>query len=266
VVPEEAGHDVIEMSTVEEDREQPFVEFSQTRDPALRSALVEENMPLALHLARRFAHRGESLEDLEQVAALALVNAVDRYDPVHATAFAAYATRTILGELKRHFRDKGWMVRPPRRIQELCLELNRELERLTQTVGRSPTIRELAHAVGASEADVIEALDAAESYWAVSLDAPTAEGDSLGSRIGESDVEFDAVEQRASLAEQLSGLPEREQTILRLRFFDGLTQSEIAVAVGLSQMHVSRLLRTSLTTLRRAYGELTLGDVAEFDD
>lgn len=265
LVPEEAAADVIEMSAIEDDHEQPFVEFSETRDPKLRSRLVEQNMPLALHLARRFAHRGEALEDLEQVAALALVNAVDRYDPVHATTFAAYATRTILGELKRHFRDKGWMVRPPRRIQELCLELNRELERLTQSNGRSPTIRELAAAVGASEDDVIEALDAAESYWAVSLDAPTAEGESLGARIGGDDDEFASVEQRASLEVQLSALPEREQTILRLRFFEGLTQSEIAAAVGLSQMHVSRLLRSSLITLRRAYGDLTLSDVAGFD-
>ena len=254
------------MSTLDEERERPFVEYSRTRDAALRARLIEENLALAHSLARRFANRGESRDDLEQVAAMALVHAVDRYDASHGTAFAAFATRTILGELKRHFRDKGWMVRPPRRIQELCLELNRELESLTQRLGRSPTIPELAAAVDATEADVLEALDAAESYWAVSLDAPTPEGDTLGARVGGSDTGYDGVVQRATLDPPIAALSPRERRILRLRFVDGLTQSEIATAVGVSQMHVSRLLRTALVALREAYGDQTLDDVAELTD
>jgi RNA polymerase sigma-B factor len=158
------------------------------------------------------------------------------------------------------------MLRPPRRIQELCLELNRELGSLTQRLGRSPTIPELAAAVDATEADVIEALDAAESYWAVSLDSPTADGETLGTQVGARDVAFDAVDERVSLFSHLEALPERQRLIVQLRFVDGLTQSEIGARVGLSQMHVSRLLRTALTTLREAFGDQSMGDVAEFKD
>lgn len=253
-------------NTLEGDQERAFVEFRASRDPALRDRLIELNLPLARHLARRFAHRGEPREDLEQVAAMALCKAVDRFEPEREVSFGAYATRTVLGELKRHFRDKGWTVRPPRRIQELCLELNREIESLTQQLGRAPTIKDLALATDASEADVIEALDAAESYWAASLDAPTADGDTVGSRIGSEDTALGIVEQRASLSPHLDALPPREQLILRLRFVDGLTQSEIAEHVGLSQMHVSRLLRSSLSALRAAYGEQSLDDVADIND
>ena len=228
----------------------------------VRERRIAEYLALSASLARRFARRGEPLEDLEQVAALALVKAADRFDPSQNVAFGAYATRSILGELKRHFRDKGWAVRPPRRIQELCLELNREIESQTHSRGRAPTVPELARALEATEEDVIEALEASESYWLASLDAPSPDGDPLGARLGDGDPELLAAEQRVALDPLLEALAPRERRIVRLRFVDGLTQSEIAARLGLSQMHVSRLLRTSLETLR-ATGRESLGDVTD---
>ena len=254
------------MSTLDEGQHEGFDDFAATKDTQLRERLIQENLPLASHLAHRFAHRGEPMDDLKQVASLALVNAVDRFDPGRDVAFAAFATRTIVGELKRHFRDKGWTVRPPRRIQELCLELNRSIEALTHDLGRSPTVPELAAATDASEADVIEALDAAESYWVASLDAPTVDGGTVGSHVGGADLGLEAVERRASLSPHLEQLPARERQILQLRFVDGLTQTEIAEHVGLSQMHVSRLLKASLASLRAAYGDQQMRDVVELPD
>jgi RNA polymerase sigma-B factor len=260
---EEAIRRVTDAEDLDGEQDEAFVEFRASRDPRLRSALIEQNLPLATHLARRFSHRGEPIEDLEQVAAMALCKAVDRFEPEREVSFGAYATRTIIGELKRHFRDKGWAVRPPRRIQELCLELNREIGALTQRLGRAPTIKDLAQATEVPEADVIEALDASDSYWAASLDAPTADGEPLGSHLGSIDAALDAAEQRATLLPHLDALAPRERRIVLLRFVDGLTQSEIAQQVGLSQMQVSRLLRTSLTALRASYGNQTLDDVID---
>ncbi|HLM94808.1 MAG TPA: SigB/SigF/SigG family RNA polymerase sigma factor, partial [Acidimicrobiales bacterium] len=219
-------------------------------DPAAREELITSNLGLAHQLARRFLHRGEPLEDLVQVASVALVKSADRFDPARGVDFAAFATRTIIGELKRHFRDKGWAVRASRRVQELYLELGHATAALAQQLGRNPTVAELAEATGAGEEAVIEAIEAGQGYRAASIDATESEDDPLSARLGEHDGNYDSVEDRALLGPALATLPPREQSILRMRFVDGLTQSEIAVAVGVSQMHVSRLLSSSLEKLR----------------
>ena len=224
-------------------------------DPTEREELIEANLGLATQLARRFLHRGEPYEDLVQVASVALIKSVDRYDPARGVDFAPFATRTIIGELKRHFRDKGWAVRASRRVQELYLELGHSSAALVQQLGRNPTVPELAEATGASEEAVIEALEAGQGYRAASIDASESEDDPLLARLGEHDTSYDSVEDRALLGPALATLPVREQSILRMRFVEGLTQSEIAEAVGVSQMHVSRLLTSSLQKLRDGIGE-----------
>ncbi len=230
-----------------------FVEYRRTRDRRLRDELVEAHVPLARFLARRFDHRGESADDLLQVALLGLLKAVERFDSDRRLQFSTFATPTIVGELKRHFRDKGWAVRVPRRLQELHLQLAREVGSLTQELRRSPTPGDVARRLGVFEEDVIEAIEAGGMYRLTSLDGTVAsedEGTDLGSMIGEDDVEYERVEQRAQLSVLLDTLPRRERRIVYLRFFDGLTQSEIAARVGISQMHVSRLLARSLHQLR----------------
>jgi RNA polymerase sigma-B factor len=217
---------------------------------AARDAMITENLGLAHQLARRFLHRGEPLEDLVQVASVALVKSVDRFDPDRGVDFAAFATRTIIGELKRHFRDKGWAVRASRRVQELYLELGHATSTLVQQLGRSPTVAELAQMTGSSEEAVLEAIEAGQGYRAASIDP-------LSARMGERDARFDSVEERALLAPALARLPAREQSILRMRFVQGLTQSEIAVTIGVSQMHVSRLLAASLNELRQHIGNVS---------
>jgi RNA polymerase sigma-B factor len=229
--------------------------------PEEREEMITRNLGLAHQLARRFLHRGEPLDDLVQVASVALVKSVDRFDPGRGVDFAAFATRTIIGELKRHFRDKGWAVRASRRVQELYLELGHATSTLVQELGRSPTVTELARTTGASEEAVIEAIEAGQGYRAASIDASENEDDPLSARLGEVDVHFDSVEDRALLGPALAALPVREQSILRMRFIDGLTQSEIAVEIGVSQMHVSRLLSASLEKLRDAIGHMSGGVV-----
>jgi RNA polymerase sigma-B factor len=221
---------------------------------AVRDAMITENLGLAHQLARRFLHRGEPLEDLVQVASVALVKSVDRFDASRGVDFAAFATRTIIGELKRHFRDKGWAVRASRRVQELYLELGHATSTLVQQLGRSPTVAELAQMTGSTEEAVLEAIEAGQGYRATSIDASENEDDPLSARMGERDAHYDAVEERALLAPALAMLPQREQTILRMRFVQGLTQSEIATTIGVSQMHVSRLLAASLEELRQHIG------------
>jgi RNA polymerase sigma-B factor len=219
-----------------------------------RDEMITANLGLAQQLARRFLHRGEPLDDLVQVASVALVKSVDRFDPARGVDFAAFATRTIIGELKRHFRDKGWAVRASRRVQELYLELGHATSTLQQQLGRSPTVAELAQTTGATEEAVIEAIEAGQGYRATSIDAAVTDDDPLSARLGDVDARFDSVEERALLAPALAELAPREQSILRMRFVEGLTQSEIAQAVGVSQMHVSRLLATSLEQLRKRIG------------
>jgi RNA polymerase sigma-B factor len=243
---------------VTEEREElrrRFAEYARTRDDSLRDHLVNAHLGLAEYLARRFANRGEPLDDLVQVASIGLVKAVDRFDPERAVEFSTYATHTIVGELKRHFRDKGWAVRAPRRLQELYLRLGQVVATLSQQLGRSPTVAELAAEVQASEEEVLEALEAGQAYRFASLDAPAPGPDddgsaTLASQMGEDDLTMAAAEDRAALAPLLAKLAPREQRILFLRFFQGLTQSEIASQLGISQMHVSRLLARSLAQLR----------------
>jgi len=230
-----------------------FVEYRRTGDRELRNRIVEEHMRLADFLARRFAHRGESVEDLRQVALVGLLKAVERFEPDRGLQFSSFATPTITGELKRHFRDRGWAVRVPRRVQELHLELDRTVADLSQDLCRSPTPAEIAQKAGVLEEAVLESMEAGSLYRLASIDAgsPTG-GDTTPSpaqRLGTLDQELSAVEDRVTVREMLSMLPEREQRIVYLRFFEGLTQSEIAQQVGISQMHVSRLLVRSLETL-----------------
>ena len=230
-----------------------FVEYQRTRDRRVRDELVEMHIPLARFLARRFDHRGESADDLLQVALLGLLKAVERFDPERGLQFSTFATPTIVGELKRHFRDKGWAVRVPRRMQELHLQLANAVGTLTQEFGRSPTPADVAVHLGVSEEEVLEAMEAGGLYRLTSLDGTAASDDDsteLTSMIGEDDPEYERVEQRSQLYAMLGTLPERERTIVYLRFFGGLTQSEIAARIGISQMHVSRLLSRSVAQLR----------------
>ncbi|MHB8329751.1 MAG: SigB/SigF/SigG family RNA polymerase sigma factor [Acidimicrobiales bacterium] len=229
-----------------------FVAFARHRDPSLRGELIEAHVGLAEHLARRFTHRGEPYDDLVQVSSLGLIKAVDRFDPQRGVEFTTFATKTILGELKRHFRDKGWAIRAPRRVQELYLHLGQAIGQLSQELGRSPTIRDLAAETGASEDDVIEALEAGQAYRSNSLDSAGPDGVGVEAWLGVDDERFGDAEWRAVLLPHLETLAQREREILRLRFSDGLTQSEIAGRVGISQMHVSRLITRSLATLRDA--------------
>jgi RNA polymerase sigma-B factor len=227
-----------------------FVEFAKTRDDGLRDKLVEAHLGLAHQLARRFSNRGEPLDDLVQVASVGLIKSVNRFDPGREVEFSTFATRTILGELKRHFRDKGWAIRAPRRVQELYLELAPATSALAQELGRPPSVAELATRVGASEESVLEALEAGQAYRTTSLEVPNRQEETLERRLGTEDFKFAGVEDRATLEPALAKLPHREREILRMRFMDGLTQSEIAHRVGISQMHVSRLITSSLGRLR----------------
>ena len=235
-----------------------FTEFSATRDPALRDQLIEAHLGLAEYLARRFNNRGEPLDDLVQVASVGLLKAVDRFEPDRGVEFSTYATHTIVGELKRHFRDKGWAVRAPRRMQELYLRLGKIVSSLSQELGRSPTIQEMAAEAQVTEEAVLEAMEAGQAYRFASLDAPSPgedDNDTMAAHLGAEDPELIDVEHRAALSPLIAKLPAREQKILQLRFFGGLTQSEIASRLGISQMHVSRLLARSLAQLRVAATE-----------
>jgi RNA polymerase sigma-B factor len=230
-----------------------FETYRRTGDRRLRDELVEEHAPLAQFLAGRFANRGEPRDDLVQVALVGLFKSVERFDPGRGLQFSTFATPTILGELKRHFRDRGWAVRVPRRVQELHLQLGRIVSALGQEEGRSPTPAEVAERAGVSEEAVLEAMEAGSLYRLVSLDGsvtPDDEGGELMACLGAEDSGFRRIEHRSEIAELLNVLPERERRIVELRFFDSLTQSEIAERVGVSQMHVSRLLTRSLERLR----------------
>jgi RNA polymerase sigma-B factor len=232
-----------------------FAELALTGDRRLRDELVEAHIGLAEYLARRFSNRGEPLDDLVQVALIGLVKAVNRFDPNRGVEFSTYATHTIAGELKRHFRDKGWAVRAPRRMQELYLRLTQVVSSLGQQLGRSPTIAELATQTQVSEEEVLEALEAGQAYRFASLDVPkggSEDGDTIGEGLGEDDPDLANAESRVVLSPLMAKLAPRQRQIIRLRFFEGLTQSEIASRLGISQMHVSRLLARSVAELRAA--------------
>jgi RNA polymerase sigma-B factor len=219
----------------------------------IRDALVEGHLPLVEYLARRFAGRGEPLDDLVQVATIGLIKAIDRFDPERGVEFSTYATPTIAGEIKRHFRDKGWAVRVPRRLQELKLALTRATSDLTQELNRAPTVAELAKHLKLSEEEILEGLESAHAYSTVSLDAPDSDDDdgpAVSDSLGMVDDALEGVEYRESLKPLLEALPPREKRILVLRFFGGMTQSQIAAELGISQMHVSRLLARTLAKLR----------------
>ncbi|QNP65241.1 RNA polymerase sigma factor SigF [Streptomyces genisteinicus] len=218
----------------------------------LRNRLVRMHLPLVEHLARRFRNRGEPLDDLTQVATIGLIKSVDRFDPERGVEFSTYATPTVVGEIKRHFRDKGWAVRVPRRLQELRLALTTATAELSQQHGRSPTVHELAERLGISEEEVLEGLESANAYSTLSLDVPDTDDESpaVADTLGAEDEALEGVEYRESLKPLLEGLPPREKRILLLRFFGNMTQSQIAQEVGISQMHVSRLLARTLAQLR----------------
>lgn len=221
--------------------------------PALRDKAIEAWLPLANHLAHRYSGRGEPTDDLAQTAAVGLIKAIDKFDPSRGVDFAGYAIPTIIGELKRHFRDRTWDIRVPRRLQELRLAISDANSTLLQILGRSPTVADIAAHLEITEEEVLEGLEGARAYNAVSLSTPTGDGDratELGDMLGGEDGEFELAELRVALGPALATLDEREQKILTLRFYGNLTQSQIAEQIGVSQMHVSRLLARALTKLR----------------
>ncbi|MEJ2870724.1 SigB/SigF/SigG family RNA polymerase sigma factor [Actinomycetospora sp. OC33-EN08] len=224
----------------------------------LRDELVRGHLPVAQHIARRFSRRGEPEEDLEQVATLGLINAVDRYDPARGTDFLSYAVPTITGEVRRHFRDQAWSMRVPRRLKDLNVTLSSAMSQMSQSLGRAPTAAELAEHLSLPKEEVLEALEASNAYRSGSLDEMLVDDPDSGTvsdLLGEADAALEKVEYQQSLAPLLAALPQRERTIIMLRFFKNMTQSQIAAEVGISQMHVSRLLARTLMQLRDGLGE-----------
>jgi RNA polymerase sigma-B factor len=251
------------MRVMDRNVETLLIAYHRDGDANAREQILIDLMPLVRALASRYAGRGEPLEDLVQVGALGLIKAVDRFDVDRGVEFTSYAIPTIVGEIRRHFRDKAWAMHVPRRLKELSVRLSRVLDELTNELGRSPTIAELAEATNVEEEDVIDALDSAHAYSTRSLQAPfEEEGDSLSDRLGVDDPGFGEVEDSSLVDAGLDALDERERRIVELRFFREMTQSQIAAELGISQMHVSRLLRRALSTMRGRIEEL-MGDADE---
>lgn len=222
-------------------------------DEAAREELVREHQRLVRYLAKRFAGKGEPIDDLEQVANIGLLKTIDRFDPERGVQFSTYATATIIGELKRHLRDKGWAMRIPRGLKQTSLLIGQLEQELSQRLGRSPSVAELAAEADLTEEDVIEALDAGRNYALASLDAPAGDEDDGRSRIDDVASEVDDLglaERLGAVSEAIAALPARQRRILYLRFFEDLTQTEIAAEMGISQMHVSRLLARSFEAIR----------------
>ena len=249
-------------AVMERDVDSLLLTYHRDGDREARDRALVELMPLVRALASRYAGRGEPLEDLVQVGAVGLIKAVDRFDVDRGVEFSSYAVPTIVGEIRRHFRDKAWAMHVPRRLKELSVRVSRVLDELTTELGRSPTIAELAEAVGADEEEVIDALDSAHAYSTRSLHAPLDEGgdDSLAEKLGTDDSGYQEVEEGSLVASGLDALDERERRIVELRFFREMTQSQIAAEIGISQMHVSRLLRKALATMRGRLEEVTAGE------
>jgi len=238
-----------------------FEAYRRSGDVALRNRLVEEHLTLARAFARRYRDRGVALEDLEQVARLGLIGAVERFDPDLGVKFETFAGRTIEGGLKRHFRDRAWSVRVPRQYQELGIAVRAALDELAKELGRSPTIPELADAVGAETDEVLAAMEASQAYRTDSIDGPAGADNDGGDRtpiladaLGTTDTGPSLIEDREVIGGLLAALPERERRIVELRFYGERSQRDIADEMGISQMHVSRLLRRALATLREAAG------------
>jgi RNA polymerase sigma-B factor len=230
-----------------------FDAWLNTGDNRARTALIERFMPLARSLARRYQRSGEPLDDLVQVASIALVKAIDRYDPARGYAFSSFAVPTIAGELKRYFRDHSWTVRPPRDLQEVTLRVETALTRLNQSLDRSPTTHELAEAAGLDDEQVLEALQARRGRSGISLQTPQgdpSDGMTLGDTIGAEDADLERAEQRAALDDLLKTVPARAREMVRLRFEEDMTQAEIGAIFGVSQMQVSRILRQTIDQLR----------------
>ncbi|HZQ04447.1 MAG TPA: SigB/SigF/SigG family RNA polymerase sigma factor [Gaiellaceae bacterium] len=228
--------------------------YHEQGDLQAREQLIEQYMSLVRSLARRYAYRGEQFDDLVQIGAIGLIKAIDRFDVNRGVELTTYATPNIIGEIKRHFRDRSWAVRVPRGLQELNVQLSKLIEQLTVQLSRSPTIPELAQAAGVDEEAVLEALESGRAYSSLSLSqgAGQEDGDEIDplESLGELEHEYEVSEDRAVLAPGFRALDSRERTILHLRFFEGLTQSQIAQHVGISQMHVSRLIRRALEKIR----------------
>lgn len=254
--------DRVSVDSPDDLRHATFVEFQRNGDPEVRAALVQANLPLARRLAMRFANRGIPFDDLFQVASLGLLHAIDRFDPSYGVPFEAFATPTILGEIKRHFRDRAWDLRIPRRLQELHLEINVVVSRLSQQLGRSPTIGELAVATRSSDEEIVEAIEAGRVYSIGSIDSCNQERipSELERALLEHDHLLDDTDDRVLVGRLLATLEPREQLIMRLRFWDHRSQAEIAHRLGISQMHVSRLLARSLAQLQQQLGENPLED------
>jgi RNA polymerase sigma-B factor len=251
--PAPAGRSLPASDRVQEDRAL-FERYLDRRDPLDREALVERFLPLARQLARRYERPEEPFDDLFQVACLGLVKAIDRFDLSRDVAFSSYAVPTILGEIKRYFRDRTWSVRVPRDLQELSLRVDRKVSELATELRRQPTVSEIAGAAGIDEEQVLEALEASGAYRATSLSLPRSNedeaGETLGDTLGTSEEGFGLAEHRATLDRLLGALPPREREVLRLRFHEDCTQAEIGEVIGVSQMQVSRIIRQSLARLR----------------
>jgi RNA polymerase sigma-B factor len=230
-----------------------LLRYRREGDEMARDELVRRLLPLARRLARRYRRDEDSLEDLVQVATLGLVKAIDRFEPERDVAFSSYAVPTMLGELKRYFRDHGWAVHVPRGMQERVMAVDGSVRELSRALGRSPSADEVAQTLSISVEEVVEAMEAASAHDAVSLDAHrfgTDESDTYAETVGAEDERFELVEYEATIAPTLRALPERDRLVLHLRFVDDLTQAEIAEQVGVSQMHVSRIIRRALERLR----------------
>lgn len=242
------------MTDDREVEQQRFRELRRTGDVSLRDRLIEEHLWLARHCARRFSGRGEPRDDLEQVANMGLVKAVDRFDPEFRVRFATFAVPTIEGELRRHFRDKTWSVRVSRRLKDLHLEVRSLSEQLTHDLGRAPSIDELAESLEVTPEDVLEALEAGAAYRTTSLVRGTA-GDEQEVMPGEAHEALESAPERVALDQAMSALDDRERRVIYLRFYLGLSQAEIAEDIGVSQVHVSRILRSTLAQLGQELGE-----------
>jgi len=230
-----------------------FAEYAKTGDRALRNQILEDHRWLAVHCARRFAHKGEPLDDLVQVAMLGMVKAIDRFDPSYGVMFTTFGVPTIVGELRRHFRDKTWTLHVPRRAKELYQVVTGVVDELHQTLGRSPTVPEIAERAGVSVEDTLDALEVSGCYRGVPLAPPSDDDTADAITLGSSDPGFSACEAKLTVHTLLKALPtERERLIVKLRFVDELTQSQIAEQIGVSQVQISRLLRAALEKMRRA--------------
>ena len=235
-------------------------EYAAHRDPAVRERLVELNSDLVRFIARRFANRGEPLEDIEQVGFLGLIQAIERFDPSLENEFSTFATPTIMGEIRRHFRDRSWSIRVPRRLQENYTRAMRAQEQLSQELGRQPSVAEIAARLGLETDEVLAALEVSPAQHTVSLDATRPgrdeeEGSELGERLGQEDDNLERVEMKALIDQAMAHLSPRERQIMLLRFVDQLPQTEVAKRLGISQMHVSRLQRAALERMRREFPE-----------